>query len=432
MYSFMRRVLATPLGHELYRQRQITIEPVFGQIKFNRAIKRFQRRGRTACRSEWRLIAERAGGGPCPSVPPRSIHRAVCGVRPDAHNGANRPSPQFPADSMSTSTNILRRVAGKSRPPDEIRDAVYLRVGDVAGKQSRFWLLLVLATGIATAGVLSDSTATVIGAMIIAPLATPIQGVALGIALGEIRPLLQSAATLVLAVAVVVGLAAALAWVLPDLKPLSDNSQVSGRVSPTLIDLVAAAFTGLAGSFAVTRRDIGDILPGVAIAISLVPPLAVVGVTMIAGDWSGALGASLLFLTNVLAIILLGAAVFSTVQARQRERSQHGIRRVYSVVVPSAAIVLAALAVTTYRTVRLSNWQQAATRVGSDWAREHGERLVTTRFEGDSLVLVVEGLTSGSQDPELLHLLSGAVPDGTPIVVNRVPGARTDVGDVGG
>jgi hypothetical protein len=57
MYSFMRRVLATPAGHDLYRQRQITIEPVFGQIKFNRAIKRFQRRGRSACRSEWRLIA---------------------------------------------------------------------------------------------------------------------------------------------------------------------------------------------------------------------------------------------------------------------------------------------------------------------------------------------------------------------------------------
>jgi transposase len=56
-YSFMRRVLATPLGRSLYRQRQITVEPAFGQIKFNRAIKRFQRRGRAACRSEWRLIA---------------------------------------------------------------------------------------------------------------------------------------------------------------------------------------------------------------------------------------------------------------------------------------------------------------------------------------------------------------------------------------
>ena len=56
-YDFMRRVLATPGGRALYRQRQITIEPVFGQLKFNRQIRRFQRRGRAACRSEWRLIA---------------------------------------------------------------------------------------------------------------------------------------------------------------------------------------------------------------------------------------------------------------------------------------------------------------------------------------------------------------------------------------
>jgi Transposase DDE domain len=53
----MRRVLSTPAGHALYRRRQVTIEPVFGQIKFNRAIRPFQRRGRAACRSEWRLIA---------------------------------------------------------------------------------------------------------------------------------------------------------------------------------------------------------------------------------------------------------------------------------------------------------------------------------------------------------------------------------------
>jgi transposase len=57
LYDSMRRVLASPEGRALYRQRQITIEPVFGQIKFNRGIKRFQRRGRAACRSEWRLIA---------------------------------------------------------------------------------------------------------------------------------------------------------------------------------------------------------------------------------------------------------------------------------------------------------------------------------------------------------------------------------------
>jgi DDE family transposase len=50
-------VLATPEGRALYRRRQATIEPVFGELKFNRQIRRFQRRGRAACRSEWRLIA---------------------------------------------------------------------------------------------------------------------------------------------------------------------------------------------------------------------------------------------------------------------------------------------------------------------------------------------------------------------------------------
>ena len=57
LYDFMRRVLATPVGRAAYRTRQVTIEPVFGQLKFNRQIRRFQRRGRAACRSEWRLIA---------------------------------------------------------------------------------------------------------------------------------------------------------------------------------------------------------------------------------------------------------------------------------------------------------------------------------------------------------------------------------------
>ena len=172
---------------------------------------------------------------------------------------------------------IRGRLTGESRSPHEIREAVYLFAGDVGAKQSRFWLLLVLSTVIATAGVIADSTATVFGAMIIAPLAVPIQGAAVAIAYGELRPLLLSTAVVVGAMAVVVALAAAIAVVLPQLHPPSHNSQITGRASPTLVDLVAAAATGLAGAFAVGRRDIGDILPGVAIAISLVPPLAVVG-----------------------------------------------------------------------------------------------------------------------------------------------------------
>ena len=327
---------------------------------------------------------------------------------------------------------IRGRLTGESRSPHEIREAVYLFAGDVGAKQSRFWLLLVLSTVIATAGVIADSTATVIGAMINAPLAVPIPGAAVAIAYGELRPLLLSTAVVVGAMVVVVALAAAIAVVLPQLHPPSHNSQITGRASPTLVDLVAAAATGLAGAFAVGRRDIGDILPGVAIAISLVPPLAVVGVAGSTGEWDSAWGALLLFLTNVLAIVVVGTAVFSALRVRYGQSRDPAFRSrpVYSVVAVAASLVVVALAVATHRTVQLSNWRDAATRVGSGWAADHGERLLGVRFDGDTLVLIVEGSTDGAGDGELTELLRGEVPSGTPVVVNRIAGRRASIGEV--
>jgi uncharacterized hydrophobic protein (TIGR00271 family) len=330
------------------------------------------------------------------------------------------------------SGGLRNRLTGESRTPDEIREAVYLSIGDVAAKQSRFWLLLVLSTVIATAGVIADSTATVIGAMIIAPLAVPIQGAAVGIAYGELRPLLLSTAIVAGAMALVIGLAALIAVVLPELHPPSHNSQITGRASPTLVDLVAAGATGLAGAFAVARRDIGDILPGVAIAISLVPPLAVVGVTATAGDWDSAWGALLLFLTNVLAIVVAGTAVIGAMRLRHGGRRDPAFRTrsVYTVVAVASVLVVAALAAATYRTVQLSNWRDAATRVGRDWASGYGERLLGVRFDGDELVVIVEGTSDGADDAELAELLAGEVPSGTPVAINRIAGGRASVGRV--
>lgn len=330
-------------------------------------------------------------------------------------------------------TGLLQRLVGEARTPQEIRDAVYLFGEDTASKQSRFWLLLVLATVIATAGVVGDSTATVIGAMIIAPLAVPIQGVAVAITYGELTPLLRSAALVAAAVLVVVLLAAGIAIVLPELTPIDDNSQVTGRVSPTLIDLAAAVATGFAGAFAVGRRDIGDILPGVAIAISLVPPLAVVGVTAVASDWTGALGAFVLFVTNVLAIVVAGVLLFSALRvtkSRRVDRAFHA-RPVYAVVGIASFVVVAALSVVTYRTVDLANRQAAAKAVARPWADRHGEQLQQVRYNGSELTVVVVGTTDGSQDRDLPSLLRDAVPAGTTVTVDRIVGSRDVVGTVG-
>jgi len=94
------------------------------------------------------------------------------------------------------------------------------------------------------------------------------------------------------------------------------NSQVSARISPRLIDLVAALATGLVGAFALVRSDISDTLPGVAIAISLVPPLAVVGLLLGVARYTDALQALLLFGTNVAAIIATGTVVLLLYRVR--------------------------------------------------------------------------------------------------------------------
>ena len=124
----------------------------------------------------------------------------------------------------------------------------------------------------------------------------------------------------------------ALGWLLGQLTPVpvvaATNAQVAGRVDPTLGDLIAALATGAVGSFALVRDDVSDTLPGVAIAISLVPPLAVVGLTLESGAPEQALGALLLFLTNFGAILLTGLIVMAIYRVRatavQGLGSQHG------------------------------------------------------------------------------------------------------------
>ena len=89
------------------------------------------------------------------------------------------------------------------------------------------------------------------------------------------------------------------------------NSQIAGRTSPGLLDLIAAVATGFAGAVAMARRDVAAVLPGVAIAISLVPPLAVVGVCLGQGAFALATGALILFASNLLALVLAGSLVFT-------------------------------------------------------------------------------------------------------------------------
>ena len=272
----------------------------------------------------------------------------------------------------------------------QMRDAVFFEGPDVRQRSSRFWILITLASIIAAAGVAADSTATVIGAMIVAPLMTPILGTMLSVVLAD-RSNLTSSLLHVAGGAVV---AIAIGWLVGllvvDPVVADTNSQVAGRVHPRLIDLVTAFATGAVGSVALVRRDISDTLPGVAIAISLVPPLSVVGLTLEAGKLGQSLGASLLFLANVAAILGSGTVVMALygihrLDAPTADPEHQTINRRNAVIAIAAMIVavsipLAATSLTVMRdTSREARTLAAARSFGAAVGWSTGN--ITTRNE---------------------------------------------------
>jgi len=187
-------------------------------------------------------------------------------------------------------------------------------------KYSAFWVLLLLAAVIAGAGVVQDSTATVIGAMIVAPLMTPILGTAFAFVLADRYRMVRSGLVVIGGAALVIGVGY-LFGVLGLLDTdVVGNSEVASRVNPDLLNLIAALATGLVGAFALARSDIADTLPGVAIAISLVPPLVVVGLTWQDGFHDDARGALLLFLTNLTAMIFTATIVLLLYGVREKAK----------------------------------------------------------------------------------------------------------------
>ncbi|MBT8240282.1 MAG: DUF389 domain-containing protein, partial [Acidimicrobiia bacterium] len=169
--------------------------------------------------------------------------------------------------------------------------------------------LMMLSVLIAVLGVLADSTAVVIGAMLVAPLMDPVLGVAVGLVMDWRERIFTSATTVVTGSAVAVGVAALVSYLLPG-DPERLSGELLARTSPTLVDLAVALVAGSAGAYAKLRRQAADAIVGVAVAVALVPPLAVVGTTLELGRYQMALGAFLLFLANVSGIVTAAATTF--------------------------------------------------------------------------------------------------------------------------
>ncbi len=175
----------------------------------------------------------------------------------------------------------------------------------------RFVVLIVLSTLIATLGLVANSVAVIIGAMLVAPLMTPILATSAALVLSDPRRLLVSAAVLALGTLLAMLTAVAVTWAgLANLTTATElPSEIIGRTQPSLLDLGVAVAAGLAAGYVLTHPRASSSLAGVAIAVALVPPLATVGITFQVGARVESEGALLLFTTNLVAIVLSAIVV---------------------------------------------------------------------------------------------------------------------------
>ncbi len=216
-------------------------------------------------------------------------------------------------------------------------DAAKREIIEAAHPTSGFFLMNLFAAVVASYGLLANSAAVVIGAMVIAVLLGPIAGIGLALVISDKKLFFRALWAVglgmleVLAISFLVGSIHSLPAV---------TSELLARTQPNLFDLMIALAGGAAGAYAVARRVPGGTMIGVAIATALVPPLCTVGITAAYGEWELASGAFILFFSNFVAIQCAYSIVLFMLRFRPAEHHKYGIKALAKNVLPSLAIFL--------------------------------------------------------------------------------------------
>jgi uncharacterized hydrophobic protein (TIGR00271 family) len=322
--------------------------------------------------------------------------------------------------STTTLTTPITKLGFDSDYLQAFEDTLFIEGPQTARRLTNFFALLLFATVIATYGVLSGSTATVIGAMIVAPLMGPIMATTAAVVMGSMSRALRAIALVAAGVVTVILFSYILSWVVPDVTiSFTSNGEITSRINPGLYALLTALGAGAAGAFITSRAEIADSMGGVAIAISLVPPLCVAGISLQQGQLDAAGGALLLFLTNFLAILLAGGVVLviiglgklATTQEHARVR-----RGGFVVFVAGVLLVTIPLTLTTYQGVIHAKENNNATSEVQKWLEGTPYQMVAVKVDDRVVITTVEG--SGKLKPvqELANQLALAL--GHPILVN--------------
>lgn len=255
----------------------------------------------------------------------------------------------------------------------------------------RFGTLLTLSVIIATLGLLADSTAVVIGAMLVAPLMTPVLAISASLVMGWPRRQGQMVLFVILAsiAALVVAMIVAAATISDGQTALTN--EILARTRPSLLDLLIGLAAGAVGAYVLVRKEAVAALPGVAVAVALVPPVSSVGVLVWLGDFDLAANAALLYVTNLVTIVLAGAVVLLIMGFKPKVRDQRLSRRVRVGIVTAVAGVIVVGVPLGIQSAREVDAQIEQNKVSSLVADAVGDepslRLTSVLVEDDLVVL---------------------------------------------
>ena len=293
------------------------------------------------------------------------------------------------------------------RVPQLDRDAridLFERLQDGARWNFDFFTLMALATSIAALGLIQNSTAVVIGAMLVAPLMMPL--IAAGLALVQGNEVLMRTSIrsifygffLALLIGIVCG------FISPN---RSLTSELAARGAPTLLDMGVALLSGIAAAYATARSNLSAALPGVAIAAALVPPLATVGISLSLGEFANATGSATLFATNAVLIILGAAMTFWASGIRNFSASPRmWVRRAFMGLLLGAAVLSIPLTSVLWKTIVSSQpavsvsselLEQATAFIEEQPGAEYGGHEVKRDGDGAIIVFSIRSATPANQ-----------------------------------
>lgn len=258
---------------------------------------------------------------------------------------------------------------------------------------------------IATLGLANDQPATVIAAMVVAPLMPPVLGIAASMTLG----LWRHTTRLVTVVAAASVGAVLLGWLISSSLVVHEiTAEELSRTEPRLRDLIVALAAGAAGMYSVVRKDLSSVIPGVAIAVALVPPLATVGITLELGEWRLARAAALLYGVNVLAIVFAAVVVLlATDFMRSPSLRKPAVSAAAVVTLTLATVIIVPVWQNSRRIDKENQFERNAEAVLHDWDDSHPSHAIIVReITPGSATIAVAGPTRPDDLDELQEELA--------------------------